>query len=721
MIKLTVELDNCYGIKTLRKLFDFSSENVYAIYAPNGAMKSSLAKTFQDVADVTPSGDRIFPTRPCRRKITDENGADLPGTAIFVVQPYNEVFGHTEKTSTLLVDAKLRKEYEQLHVDIDKSKAAFLKGMQEQSGSTKDLEKEISSTFTKSEDAFDIALLRIKAELRAQKDDPFATVPYDTIFDEKVLAFLNTRDVKTAIEEYVKKYNELIAASTYFKKGTFEYYNAAQIAKSLADNGFFNANHSVNLNAGKKIEITSQKELEDLIAKEKENITKDPALRKKFADLEKLITKNVNVRQLQAYLANNEPILSKLANIDSFKEEVWKSYFKARINLYDDLINKYEAAADRKLKIEEQAAKQWTQWEEVIDIFNDRFFVPFKLTAKNKVAVILGDEPILSLDFTFEDGKDSAPIDKSTLLQTLSQGEKKALYILNIIFEAEARRKAKQETVFIVDDVADSFDYRNKYAIIQYLKDISEESYFKQIIMTHNFDFFRTIESRFVSYSHCLMARKSSAEISLDQAVGIRNVFVNDWKCNFFADRKKKIASIPFMRNLIEYTGGYTDPQYIKLTCLLHWKRDSASITQEELDSIYNTLFGGNGQSADGKKPVIDIIHEEAKACLTASEGINFENKIVLSIAIRLAAEEFMVRKIADDAFVDGIVAKQTPQLMAKVREKVDGDSETINTLQRVLLMTPENIHLNSFMYEPILDMSDVHLRKLYGEVLALR
>ncbi len=34
--------------------------------------------------------------------------------------------------------------------------------------------------------------------------------------------------------------------------------------------------------------------------------------------------------------------------------------------------------------------------------------------------------------------------------------------------------------------------------------------------------------------------------------------------------------------------------------------------------------------------------------------------------------------------------------------------------------MTPENIHLNSFMYEPIIDMSDAHLRKLYEDVLKL-
>jgi hypothetical protein len=34
--------------------------------------------------------------------------------------------------------------------------------------------------------------------------------------------------------------------------------------------------------------------------------------------------------------------------------------------------------------------------------------------------------------------------------------------------------------------------------------------------------------------------------------------------------------------------------------------------------------------------------------------------------------------------------------------------------------MATENIHVNSFMYEPILDMSEEHLRKLYQDVAAL-
>ncbi len=720
MKKLTVGLENCYGIKALKAQFDFSGKRAYALYAPNGSMKTSLAQTFKDVADATPSKDRIFPARACKRTITDETGAELPPQSVLVIRPYDEVFGHTEKTSTLLVDAKLRKEYEQLHVDIDKAQEVFLKALKEQSGSKKDLAAEISATFTKSSDEFFRALLRIEAELLAQKDAPYKDVEYDTIFDDKVLAVLNTKDFKTVIEEYVKKYNELLTKSVYFKKGTFTYYNAATIAKSLAENGFFDAKHTVNLNAGQKLEITSQKQLEELIAKEKESIAKDKDLRKKFAEIEKLLTKNVTVRDFQAYLADHEELLPKLANIEALKEELWKSYVKARFDLYQDLVAKYRAAEKRKKEIEEAASTQRTQWEAVIDIFNDRFVVPFKLSAKNRTAVILGEEPMLTLGFTFEDGDDQAAVEKTTLMQALSQGEKKALYILNIIFEVEARRKANQDTLSIVDDIADSFDYKNKYAIIQYLQDIDEDPHFKQLILTHNFDFFRTIQSRFVSYSHCLMATKNSAGITLQKATGIQNVFVNDWKGHFYNDPRKRIASIPFIRNIIEYTKGEQDPAFLTLTSLLHWRPDTIGIMQGALDSIYNTVFNASGASPDPDQSVVEVIHAEAAACLNEPDGINFENKIVLSIAIRLAAEHYMAEKVNDPAFLASITANQTRALIKKYTAHFSSDTAATQIMQRVALMTPENIHLNSFMYEPILDMSDEHLRKLYQDVTAL-
>src|ERR1035437_2154314 len=722
MKALNVDLENCYGIKSLSRAFDFSQNSVYAIYAANGAMKTSFAETFKDVANAVPSKDRVFSGRVTSRKITDENNVELAREAVHVVSPYDEVFGHTEKTSTLLVDAKLRTEYELLHSEIDKSKDRFLKALKEQSGSKKDLEAEISSTFFKGDDpdAFYLALIRVKDEVYSQKEAPFAEIRYDAIFDEKVLAFLGTKDVKTVIESYVRRYNELLAASTYFKQGTFNYYNAATIAKSLAENGFFDAKHTVSLNASENLEITSQKQLEELIAKEKEGISKDEELRKKFAEIEKLITKNANVRDFQNYLTDHAPLLSKLANIDGFKEEIWKSYFKARFESYKDLVEQFQAAQERKQQIELAASKQRTQWEEVIEIFNDRFFVPFKLTVKNRVSVMLGNETMLSLGFTFEDGADNAPVEKATLMKVLSMGEKKALYVLNVIFEVQARIKTNQETLFIVDDIADSFDYKNKYAIIQYLQDIAGEPQFNLIMLTHNFDFFRTVKSRFVPYSHCLMALKTISGLRLEQAAGINNIFVNDWKLNFFVDPKKRIASISFVRNIVEYTKGETDASFAKLTSLLHWKSDSSTITQGELDGVYNAVFGGGGTFADPTAFVVDSILTVADECLSAGDGFNFENKVVLAIAIRLVAEKFMVAKINDAAFVAAIASNQTQALLKKFRELFAGETAAVNTLQRVVLMTPENIHLNSFMYEPILDMSDDHLRKLYADVKTL-
>ena len=97
MNKLNVDLENCYGIKKLQTQFDFSQQKAYAIYAPNGAMKSSLAQTFKDVADATASKDRIFPARVCSRKITDENGVDLPKESVLSFAPMTTKLSATRR------------------------------------------------------------------------------------------------------------------------------------------------------------------------------------------------------------------------------------------------------------------------------------------------------------------------------------------------------------------------------------------------------------------------------------------------------------------------------------------------------------------------------------------------------------------------------------------------------------------------------------------------
>ena len=721
MNRISVNLRHCYGIKALKHDFDFSNTRVFAIYAPNGAFKSSLALTFKDLSNGQQPKDRIFPDRVTVAEVTDENGADIENDRVLVVLSYDEELGPSEKTCTLLVDPKLRSEFAELQVRVDGAKQALLSLLKQQSKSRANLESEISLAIMKTHNEFRRALIRIKDEVQEQSDAPFANVEYDKIFADATITALNTKGLKELILEYITRYDELLVASTFFKKGIFDYFNAAQVADSLAKNGFFSASHSVNLkSAGETLEINTQAELAQVIEHEKEVILKDEKLIKTFDAVQAQLSKNAGLREFRNYLMENMSLLPHLSNIDKLRQDVIKSYIKAHEDAYINLLKTYEKVREREGIIFAEAEKQKTQWERVIDIFNRRFNVPFTLNINNKIDVMIGNARIMELGFTYNDGEDSTEIQRDELLNYLSSGEKKAFYILNVIFEVERRIKDQQETLVIVDDLADSFDYQNKYAIIEYLRDISDEGVFKQIILTHNFDFLRTIQSRFVSYASCLMGLKSDTGITLVQAEGVKNIFVNDWKIHFFDDDRKKVASIAFLRNLVEYSRGDTDPAYLKLTSMLHWRPNAAAMTVADLDAIFNTQCNTPGASADPGRSIIDLIRTAADECLNAGPGLNLENKVVLSIATRLRAERFIADKLNDAAFLAGIDHHQTQQLITKFKKEFPAEIETEEVLDRVALMTPENIHLNSFMYEPIIDMDDDHLRKLYGEVRAL-
>ena len=721
METLTVSLENCYGIKSLKSSFDFTDRTVYAIYAPNGSMKSSFAQTFKDVAEEKESSDRIFPLRDTAREIKNELGNDLQPDSVLVLPPYDEFFGHTEKTSTLLVNNALRTEYERLHEDLERCKDRFVSAMKEQSGLRKDIDKEIALAFMKSDDneSFYRALERVHSELKDQTDSPFASVRYDSLFEERALPILETSEFKEAIQDYITRYNELLDSSTYFKKGVFEYYNASQIAKTLKSNGFFDAKHTVTLNAEENREIKTQQQLEEIVQEELDGITNDRDLRAKFKKIKQQLEKNQQLRDFQQYLSNNSFLLPHLDNIGLLKEKIWLSYFKVREPLYDDLVSQYRIVKDRRQEIEQEAREERTRWESAIELFNERFYVPFTLEAKNKAEVMLGYETTLELGYTFHDGDEKTQVEHKALLGTLSQGEKKALYILNVIFEIEVRRNNDQETLFVVDDIADSFDYKNKYAIIQYLQEISEDTSFKLIVLTHNFDFFRTINSRFVGYGGCLMATKNDDETILSQAEGIRNPFLH-WRNSFYSDGKKRVAAISFTRNLIEHTRGRSDDDYLKLTSLLHWTEDTAGIKQRDLDEVFHRVFSGQGEYVDPDEPVIELIEREAIDCMNDEGSNNLENKIVLAIATRIYAEKYMAQRIDDLGFLQSIGESPTPKLLKRFKGDFSSENNKIRTLSKVLLMTPENIHLNAFMYEPILDMSDDSLRDLYNEVCQL-
>ena len=231
MQHVTLDLRNCYGIKRLEATFDFSETRAYALYAPNGVMKSSLANTFHDAAEQRDSKDRIFPFRPTTRSITDEHGTSIQGDRVLVVQPYDEHLGVTERTSTLLLDPDLKEDYDNMLRHAAEARSALVAAIKKQSGSSRNMEAEISAAVMTTPNELDAALVRLRREVEDQPDAPFSDLSYDIIFNEKVLTALATKDLSAAIHEYAKRYSELLAASKYFRKGTFDYYNAAQVAQ----------------------------------------------------------------------------------------------------------------------------------------------------------------------------------------------------------------------------------------------------------------------------------------------------------------------------------------------------------------------------------------------------------------------------------------------------------------------------------------------------------
>jgi hypothetical protein len=128
--------------------------------------------------------------------------------------PIGASVGDTKNTAILLVNSALREEYDRLHTETEKSKGVLLRELKKQSKSKRGLEEEVSVAFTGAEGDFYLSLGRLRKELQDQGDSPYADLPYDTVFDDKVLEVLKEADVKAALDTYISRYNELISAST---------------------------------------------------------------------------------------------------------------------------------------------------------------------------------------------------------------------------------------------------------------------------------------------------------------------------------------------------------------------------------------------------------------------------------------------------------------------------------------------------------------------------
>ena len=719
MEKINVHFENCYGIRTLDAEFDFSRKRGSVIYAPNGMMKTSFAETFKDHSKNQATIDRVYSDRTTVRNITDQDQNEIPADNILVVGPYDSAY-ESNRVSTLLANNALRSDYDSILKELDRRLSDLMKKLRQISGVRSGLEDIYSTVFTRMPNNILRAFERIRTEVIEEKEHRIlAGTKYNILFSERIVALLRDRGVEAALEQYTSNYEKLLSRSRFFRKGVFNHYDATEIARHLKNHGFFKAEHKVYLHSNeeeKKIE--TEEELVNLINSELHTIFSDEELKESFERVDnKLKTKEL--RSFREFLLDNQTLIPRLSSPELLKEDLLKSYLIVHRELFEDLMVEYDVGKKRIEEITREASEQATQWQDVINIYNRRFSVPFKVGIENKEDVIL-KKITPNISFSFED-EQAVPrvVERDKLVGILSSGEQRALYILNIIFEVEARISEGIPTVLVIDDIADSFDYKNKYAIVEYLNDMLMQERFRQIILTHNYDFYRTVWRRLGLSGTNYHVSRTEVGVSIVNESMYRDPFQR-WKemSNTVGKRRAVIAMIPFVRNLAEYCG--YEKEYKRLTTVLHIKPNGEELVVGELLAIYSTVLNGQDFDIDLEEStlVVEVILETAREIAGEAElAFDLERKIILSIAIRLLAERFMIAEIDDMDWVKEIKKNQTSTLTKKYKEIMCDHPEKgayIELMDRVSLMTPENIHLNSFMYEPILDMSSRHLCQLH-------
>ncbi len=725
METIKIDLENCFGIGKLNHVFDFSTHNSnsFMIYAPNGTMKTSFAKTLDLISKNEPNNmpcDKVHTNKIPKYEIHSDGVAIKPEN-ILVINAEDNSFDASHRISTFLASSDLKKKYDKIYTELEERRKDFIKKLKTVSQST-DCETELIESFAnQSKNTFFEVLLDTSKNLKEsfQKYD----FRYNDIFDKKdnVKKFLDKN--QKLLNQYVSDYKDLISKSKFFKQSDdnpFGTVQATEILKSIEDNAFFEAGHKFVLEDG--TEITDSTTLKTLIQEEMSKILSDQKLVQAFEKFDKAIGSNSELRIFKKTIEKDNTILVELSDYNGFQKKVWINYLSEIKSDSEVLAKHYEEQKIELEKIILEAKKEINLWEKIIQTFNSRFHVPFKIILVNQEDILL-KEDTANIEFDYID-KNENPVrqNKETLLKILSKGEQRAYFILQFLFEIESRKNDIEKHLVILDDVADSFDYKNKFAIIEYIRDLHFSNYFKLIILTHNFDFYRTIASRMsLPRSVVYMATKSDdKEIKLHQGQYRNDLFsylVSNYnKPQFF------ISLIAFVRNIIEYTESTECQDYEVLTSSMHKKSDSATLTaQNAFDIFKSRLTKLKGKTIDfGNENLFDFIFSTADSIHNDANlnEINLENKITLAIGIRLKAETYLISKLPE-IDLDIIKSNQTNELYQAYRIKFPA-SQALSILDRVNLMTPENIHLNAFMFEPLIDMSVNHLKDLYEKTKTL-
>ena len=413
---LSGHFENCYGIKAFDMGIgiDFTDSNKAIIYAPNGVMKTSFAKVFEDLSKGEASKDRIFPSAVTSYSIryyttdyvfTSAKPNQIPSCdAVYVVNSFADNFEFTKETvSTLLADEATRNAYNLLMAQFMEQIKVIEGELALKSGLTKpkvkpalisDLQLPTTADWT------DI-INALHEEIHAEEPIKYInTIKYADLLSDKAVTVYGKPEFRHYIQQYIERLGDLLQDSELLSN-SFTDRSAEALTKSFTTNNLFSVHHKVVLRDGR--EIHSIKEWKEVVDSQIQRMYADDTLKTAFEKLKKLLTANNEVDKARQIIIENPQIIPMLFEIRRTRKRLWTSYCSQMERPFDEYYNVITAFTTRIRELYERAEEQSERWKQVVEEFNRRFRVPFTVQINNKSNFILKDEAP-NLSFVYKRG-----------------------------------------------------------------------------------------------------------------------------------------------------------------------------------------------------------------------------------------------------------------------------------------------------------------------------
>lgn len=745
MSQLRFRIQNGYGIGEFDEtlLFDGNSthpcQSTNLIYAQNGIMKSSFARTVRDYSGGEKIKDHIFDLDG-NCTITDESGNAFPAASVISIPSFNSEEFRSRNMSALLVNGKLRKEYDALTEQYNNAYIAFMNRLKSVSGigprtTLEQLLDTVCSALGNASVNTPAKLVQLVKSARTQieaQPEFIVQLPYTIVGSSDAQKFAEAN--QGVISELMKARREVEATASFLRAG-FDTGNAQKLAKEIERSNFFRVNHGLELfnHTTQKMEkVTDIGDLRTKLATDVDAVlAKYPGIKTKFTKMMSDLSTDTR-RDLKQILDDPDAkgVIFLMDNASLYKRHLWQGYLKGCLPEFDQL-DAVGASIEKRLKeIVDEAKNEATRWDQVVTQFNIRFRnLPYEIEVGNKPQVLLNDnapELIIAYKHPIRGEKYFRTEDeRMVVISKLSTGERKAFYLLNVMFEIEVAQQSGFDHLVILDDIVDSFDYKNKYAFLEYLYDVSSGyDHIKLVIMTHNFDFFRLLQLRLFGESYrerAWFAQKHNSRVSLSPG-GQFNV-IKYTREQAATDPVMWLALIPFARNMVEYKSHDLthDPDYQTLTECLHGI--DIAHTVQDVQNILTRELGVLATPLQSSADIEDELLNAAEAIGNSPDGaIAIQRNLVLAMATRRLGERYMKSRMPQTAIDNAKNAGKdfTRQLFIEFTASARPTTAELTALDQVNLITPEHIHVNSFMYEPLIDLGIDELKQLYQEMKVL-